>query len=99
MLKHYDFKDKEIEVGIDEAGKGPVLGSMVYGMAFWPLDNGEMMRDLYGFIDSKQTKESDREYMYDVIDAIDGIEMGWDVGVGHPEHISNVQLAERHSGG
>lgn len=39
-IDEYDFKDLPIEVGIDEAGRGPVLGPMVYGVAFWPVDIG-----------------------------------------------------------
>ena len=40
-IDEYEFKDRAIEVGIDEAGRGPVLGPMVYGVAFWPVDVGE----------------------------------------------------------
>ena len=57
--KNYKFWGQEVEIGIDEAGRGPVLGPMVYGCAFWPADpNGNkehsmQMRIKFGFQDSK----------------------------------------------
>ena len=37
--------------------------------------------------------------MFEEIKDMDKKELGWDVGVGQPEHISNVQMAEMHAGG
>lgn len=57
--KNYKFWGKEVEVGIDEAGRGPVLGPMVYGCAFWPADPdgnkdySKEMKKKFGFMDSK----------------------------------------------
>ena len=56
-LEDFAFSDVEIEIGIDEAGRGPVLGPMVYGCAFWPIGMGEKMREEFGFNDSKQVNE------------------------------------------
>ena len=86
----YTFKDKEIEIGIDEAGRGPVLGPIVYGLAFWPVGVGEAMRKKYGFIDSKQVNEEGREEMFDQIKAMNLTELGWAVNVGMPYEISNL---------
>eukprot|EP00969_Alexandrium_andersonii_P294141 13000601-Alexandrium_andersonii.AAC.1 len=50
----------DIVIGIDEAGRGPVLGSLVYTAAFWPQSLDEEISAL-GFNDSKQLKEEDRD--------------------------------------
>lgn len=50
----------DIVVGIDEAGRGPVLGSLVYCATFWPVSENEAICKM-GFDDSKQLKEGERD--------------------------------------
>ena len=51
--------DKPMCLGIDEAGRGPVLGPMVYACCFTELEHHDAIRD-QGCEDSKQLKDSDR---------------------------------------
>lgn len=49
-----------IVVGVDEAGRGPVLGPLVYSVAFWPQSEDEEISKL-AFNDSKQLSHVERE--------------------------------------
>lgn len=57
------MKKTDIVLGIDEAGRGSVLGPMVYGAAYWSTSvEGTIPR---GFRDSKTMKEEDRSRLFD----------------------------------
>ena len=82
-------RGKEIVIGIDEAGRGPVLGSLVYCAAFWPADQNEEISKL-GFDDSKQVKESERERLFEGIKNHPSI--GWVIEELTAEEISEEML-------
>lgn len=82
--------DQECILGVDEAGRGPVLGPMVYGICYCPLSKQEELADL-GFADSKTLKEDERDNLLDVIMSRPDI-IGWSVRVLSPMDISNSML-------
>lgn len=59
-------KGVDIVIGVDEAGRGPVLGPLVYAAAFWPVSEDAEIQKM-GFNDSKQLKESDRDGFFSSI--------------------------------
>ena len=82
-------KGVEIVVGIDEAGRGPVVGPLVYCAAFWPKSLHDEICKM-GFNDSKQLKESDREKMFEEIRSHSAI--GWVIEELTAEFISENML-------
>jgi ribonuclease H2 subunit A len=49
----------DYELGVDEAGRGPVFGSMIYSALWWPVAYAEELGQL-GFNDSKKLQPIDR---------------------------------------
>ncbi|KAK8792759.1 hypothetical protein WA158_004923 [Blastocystis sp. Blastoise] len=81
--------NNDVIVGIDEAGRGPVLGPMVYGCAYWVLDkNDEISKK--GFDDSKALTAEKREELKTIIDS--SMDIGYVLRVLSPEEISANML-------
>jgi len=77
-------------LGIDEAGRGPVLGPMVYGICYCPISFMEELKEL-GFADSKTLKKEDRDKLLSVIEQnIENI--GWAIKIISPTSLSNDML-------
>ncbi|KAI9276501.1 ribonuclease H-like domain-containing protein [Umbelopsis sp. AD052] len=54
-------------LGVDEAGRGPVLGPMVYSVCYCPLSKYEDLKAL-GFADSKTLKEDERDRLFEILE-------------------------------
>ncbi|KAI5424053.1 hypothetical protein KIW84_030316 [Lathyrus oleraceus] len=76
-------------MGIDEAGRGPVLGPMVYGCLYCPLSYKKTLATL-SFADSKTLKEEKREELFEALKGNDSI--GWVVDVIDPKELSAKML-------
>jgi len=77
-------------LGIDEAGRGPVLGPMVYGVCYCPLSKQERLKEL-GFADSKTLSEQQREELFTVIDSNKEL-LGWAIDILSPTYLSTCML-------
>ncbi|KAI8905536.1 ribonuclease H2 subunit A [Gorgonomyces haynaldii] len=82
--------EKPVILGVDEAGRGPVLGPMVYAVAYHILDRNDQLKQMK-FNDSKQVKEEDRERLFDLLKKQDWI--GYGVYCCSAQDISGHMLA------
>uniref|UniRef100_A0A8C3NII9 Ribonuclease n=1 Tax=Geospiza parvula TaxID=87175 RepID=A0A8C3NII9_GEOPR len=73
-------------LGVDEAGRGPVLGPMVYAVCYCPEDKLQELEAL-GVADSKTLSEAERERRFGLLEAA-GDWVGWALQVLPPAHIS-----------
>jgi len=78
-------------LGIDEAGRGPVLGPMVYGCALCRHKDIERLNAV-GFGDSKQLKEEVRDALFETIQTSDFLK--YMTHVISPEEISDKMLSK-----
>ena len=74
-------------LGIDEAGRGPVLGPMVYGAYFCPVADKELKN--FGYADSKQLSETQRDTLFQKVRASGH---GWKTIVLHADELSHKML-------
>ncbi|XP_038131277.1 ribonuclease H2 subunit A [Cyprinodon tularosa] len=77
-------------LGVDEAGRGPVLGPMIYGICFCPLSKKEELKDLK-VADSKTLTEAERENLFQKVDEAQSW-LGWAVQILSPNMISTSML-------
>ncbi|KAL5733703.1 hypothetical protein ACOSQ2_033395 [Xanthoceras sorbifolium] len=76
-------------MGIDEAGRGPVLGPMVYGCLYCASSYQKTLSTLK-FADSKTLKEEKREELFEDLKTNESI--GWAVDVIDPRELSAKML-------
>lgn len=77
-------------LGVDEAGRGPVLGPLVYGVAYCPVSWKADLEQL-GFADSKTLTPEKRAQLLNVLNS-DPQNLGWSVRVVSPQAISAGML-------
>ncbi|KAJ1024100.1 hypothetical protein NDA16_002939 [Ustilago loliicola] len=80
-------------LGVDEAGRGPVLGPLVYGIAYCPISYQDDLKEI-GFADSKALTAERRDNLLSAL--IDHKQhLGWSVRVMSPQDISAGMLRRR----
>ncbi|WFD34136.1 ribonuclease H [Malassezia cuniculi] len=80
-------------LGVDEAGRGPVLGPLVYGVAYCPRDSMDVLKSI-GFADSKALTAEKRNILLAAL-IENHAQMGWAVRVMSPQDISAGMLRKR----
>ena len=80
-------KEEPCVLGIDEAGRGPVLGPMVYGISFCPISKNSDLKEL-GVDDSKALTEEKREDLLGKLNKNSDY-IGWAIHVLSPRFISS----------
>ncbi|KAK7068987.1 Ribonuclease H2 subunit A [Halocaridina rubra] len=79
-------KSEPCVLGVDEAGRGPVLGPMVYGICYCPISKHEDLKSA-GVADSKTLTEEQREKLFTKIHENSDY-IGWSLEVISPVYIS-----------
>ncbi|XP_063826395.1 ribonuclease H2 subunit A [Ostrinia nubilalis] len=83
-------KKEPCMLGVDEAGRGPVLGPMVYGVAYCPVNQKSVLEAL-GCADSKALTEEKRDDIFSKMlteeDSLNNV--GWAADIISPNYISN----------
>ena len=86
-----DWEKDTIILGIDEAGRGPVLGPMVYACAYWKKEYDDEIKAKFKFNYSKALKPQEREKMFNQIKSHPNI-IRYELIILPPELISSDML-------
>ena len=86
-----DWENDTIILGIDEAGRGPVLGPMVYACAYWKEEYDKDIKKKFKFNDSKALKPAEREKMFEEIKSHPNI-IRYELIILPPDYISREML-------
>ncbi|KAH8584210.1 ribonuclease HII [Cryptosporidium sp. chipmunk genotype I] len=82
----HGFEHKEVIMGIDEAGRGPVLGPMVYACLFYPKENEDLLKKI-NVDDSKRLSSQNRDKINEKIRTLKR-KFGWRIHIMSPEYLS-----------
>lgn len=85
-----NLKNNEYTLGIDEAGRGPTLGPMVYACALWKNSDDNSINKDFAFDDSKKLTDLTRRNIYYKIKQDDRIKFY--IAVNTPQDISAKML-------
>ncbi|KAG7900376.1 hypothetical protein KL935_003119 [Ogataea polymorpha] len=97
-VKVLESPSEPVILGVDEAGRGPVLGPMVYGIAYCLKDYSSDLKSVYGFADSKTlTVERRDQLMKSIIEADGDLcqNVGWATTTMTARDISSEMLKPR----
>lgn len=89
----YEFGNEEVRLGIDEAGRGPVLGPMVYSGFYCNKEHEKLLKEMK-IDDSKKITEADREKMFVKLNN-SKLPFGWRVHILLPQDISAKMLKKQ----
>ncbi|KAG7844575.1 hypothetical protein KL941_003951 [Ogataea angusta] len=100
-VKVLESPNEPVILGVDEAGRGPVLGPMVYGIAYCLKDYSNDLKSVYGFADSKTLTVERRDQLMKSIIEPDGDlcqNVGWATTTMTARDISSEMLKPRSIG-
>ena len=86
-----DFEKDKICLGIDEAGRGPVIGPMIYACCYFRDDLKEDIKQYFKFNDSKKLTPEKREKMFEQIKQYPNI-FQYDIVSLSPQYLSEKML-------
>ena len=82
--------NEEVVLGIDEAGRGPILGPMTYAAVYWSRKEEERLVQNHDFQDSKQMSKEARKVLFEKM--IQVKDLGYVLRVLHASEISGNML-------